>query len=90
MNGGARHEAGERVVVRRGDFLAEGWTINRSRGGIRIVVENSLEVGGEYTLAIEGDGAAMPASQRPGRVVWTQEESDGQIVGLEFLDVPSG
>jgi hypothetical protein len=85
--GGARHEATERVVLRRegGDAAAhaaaEGWTLNVSRGGLRVVVEEPIVAGLDYRVAV-GEGAARLA-----RAVWVREEADGRIVGLQFLDL---
>jgi hypothetical protein len=59
----------------------EGWALNMSRGGIRAVVDEPIELGAEVGLSI-GD-----APERPSRIVWIQEEPDGAIVGVEFLDL---
>jgi hypothetical protein len=67
-------------LVRSGDEELEGWTLNVSRGGLRIIVEGSVELGRIYSWAV-GDGPA-----REGRVVWVQDEPDGQICGVEFAD----
>lgn len=53
-----------------------------SRGGLRVVVEAALFVGSEYSVTFP-DG-----TMREVRVVWLREEADGQIAGLQFLDVP--
>lgn len=79
--GGARHEATERVVLRREGFEAEGWTLNVSRGGVRVIVEEPMVAGVDYQVII-GEAVARKA-----RAVWVREEADGQIVGLQFLDV---
>jgi hypothetical protein len=79
--GGARHEATERVFLRREGYEAEGWTLNVSRGGVRVVVEAPVSAGVDYLVAI-GD-----ADARRARAVWVREEADGRIVGLQFLDV---
>lgn len=78
--GGPRVEASERV-----DLRAEGasesfpaWTLNLSRGGIRLVVEQPIAIGSAFYVTI---GEAAP---RPARVVWVREEADGQIVGMKF------
>ena len=56
--------------------------MNVSRGGLRVVVEeDSVTVGSEYQVSI-GETEA-----RPVRVVWIREEADGQIAGMQFLDV---
>ncbi len=84
--GGPRREATERVVLRIGSSGDElpAWTLNISRGGIRLVVEDPVVVGGVYQVVV-GDGAPRPAT-----VVWTREEADGQIAGLKFEDVEGG
>ena len=82
--GGARHESTERVVLRSAGAEVDGWTLNVSRGGVRVVVEQVVVAGADYQVAI-GD-----ASARPARVVWVRDEADGQIAGLQFLDVPDG
>jgi hypothetical protein len=83
--GGARHEATERITLRRGDFVASGWTLNLSRGGVRVVLEDTVALGGEYTITIgpEGEDTALV---HLARVVWLQDEADGQIAGIQFLD----
>ena len=69
--------------MRRGEQEFIGWTLNLSRGGVRIVVEDTIELNAEYTVIL-GDDEANP---HPARVAWIQEESGGQIAGLQFLDV---
>ena len=69
----------------RVDHAAEGreipgWTLNVSRGGVRAIVEENVASGDTFSVAI-GDGAP-----RLGRVVWAQEQPDGAIVGVSFLD----
>jgi hypothetical protein len=81
--GGARREATERVTLRGPDFETHGWTLNVSRGGMRAIVEEPLKSGMEYELLV-GDAET---NGRKVAVVWVQDEADGQIVGLRFLDV---
>lgn len=50
---------------------------------MRAIVEEPLQSGAEYELLV-GDGE--PAGRKVA-VVWVQDEADGQIVGLRFLDV---
>lgn len=57
------------------------WTLNVSRGGIRVVVEDAVHVGSKYMVTV---GETLP---RPAKVVWLREEADGQIAGLKFEDV---
>lgn len=84
--GGARREASDRVRFKSEGSEVEGWTLNVSRGGVRVVVEEPLVLGGEYELSIgEDDGVT-----RPCRIVWVQDEADGQIVGVQFLDTSTG
>ena len=80
--GGARREATDRVTLRTLDFEAHGWTLNVSRGGMRVIVEEPVRSGVEYELVV-GDAEQ---SARKVVVVWVQDESDGQIVGVKFLD----
>lgn len=82
--GGARFEASERVLVRGEGFETHGWTLNVSRGGIRAIVEDPLLQGVEYQLTVGDEETALA---RRAAVVWLQDEADGQIVGLKYLDV---
>lgn len=68
----------------RGSTEISAWTLNVSRGGLRLVVEDTVHVGGKYNVAV-GD-----QSPRPAKVVWVREEADGQIAGLQFEDVEGG
>jgi hypothetical protein len=80
--GGARKESTERVSLRAPGFETTGWTLNVSRGGLRAIVEERLTLGVEYELTM-GD-ASEP---RRAALVWSQDQTDGQIVGLKYLDV---
>ncbi len=79
--GGPRHEASERVVLHGGGIELSGWTLNVSRGGVRVVLEDPVRVGDQFDVLL-GDAK----DPRPGRVVWIREEADGQIVGLQYTD----
>lgn len=83
--GGARREATERVTLKGSGFETHGWTLNVSRGGMRAIVEEPVESGAEYLLLVGDDELAA----RKVSIVWVQNEADGQIVGLRFLDVAS-
>jgi hypothetical protein len=78
--GGARVALTERVTIRAPDFEATGWTLNVSRGGLRAVVGQRLQPNVVYEIAV-GDQRAG----RRVRLVWSRDEQDGQIVGLEYL-----
>jgi hypothetical protein len=71
------------VTLRGPDFETQGWTLNVSRGGMRAIVEEPVKAGAEYDLLVGGD----EATARKVAVVWVQDEADGQIVGVRFLDV---
>lgn len=86
QSGGARREASDRVRLYRKGAEVEGWTLNVSRGGVRIIVEDSVELGSEYDISL-GDEEHI---RRPCRVVWVQQEADGQICGVQFLDTNTG
>jgi len=82
-SGGARKEVTDRVCLRAGTAELTGWALNASRGGIRIILEDKVELGSEYDVELASAGADK---KRRGRVVWVQEETDGMIVGVEFID----
>lgn len=83
--GGPRHDLSERVTLLGPNFkMREGWALNVSRGGVRVIVEEPVELGEEYQVTIGTDEEKAQLS-RKARVVWVQEERDGFIVGLEFL-----
>jgi hypothetical protein len=78
---GPRKEATERVQLRGASFATTGWTLNVSRGGARLVLEESVELGAEYQIELGPE-----SEPRDVRIVWAQDEADGQIVGVQFLD----
>ena len=82
--GGARREVTTRVILRAGGDEMIGWALNISRGGIRVILEDSVELGREYDVTVSPEGAA-PNPTRRGRIVWVQEERDGMVVGVEFV-----
>lgn len=85
--GGARREVTERISLRGrqedGELNLEGWALNVSRGGVRAILEEKVELGSEFEITI-GEEGKSPLT-RQGRVVWLQEEHDGVIVGIEFI-----
>ena len=78
-----------RVLLLRGDVEVQGWALNLSRSGLRAMVEDHVLLGEELEVRIE----EIEVTRR-GRVVWTQEEPDGTILGISFFerleDPPSG
>lgn len=85
-SGGARREISARLTLRSGTQEYEGWALNISRGGVRVVIEGRIQLG--QVLVVEGyDPDDMDAPPRRARVVWCQDEPDGSVVGLEFIDV---
>jgi hypothetical protein len=67
--------------LRNSAFEAEGWMLNVSRGGARLVLDGAVDLGAMYQLEM-GDVRAV----RDVRIIWIQDEADGQIVGVQFLD----
>lgn len=52
---------------------------------MRLIVEEAVEVGAELDVEPRGEPS------RRARVVWTQNEDDGQIIGVQFTEpVPPG
>ena len=81
---GPRREVSERVLMKRKDeAVLDGWALNISRGGLRAILEAHLDLGEELEVTV-GDEDKSPLTRR-GRVVWIQEESDGIVVGIEFV-----
>ena len=78
----SRSEASERVHVRGAGVVTAGWTLNVSRGGARLVLEEPVQLDHQYEVAFGTDATARPVV-----IVWAQDEADGQIVGVRFLDV---
>ena len=76
---GARRNVSYRVAFLRGTVEIPGWALNLSKGGIRAIIEERVELGEELDVHI-------PEIQveRRGRVVWAQDEPDGTIVGISF------
>jgi hypothetical protein len=63
----------------------EGWALNVSRGGIRVILEGSVELGAEFEVTVTGSSVGEDqGGPRMGRVVWVQEEPDGVVAGIEF------
>jgi hypothetical protein len=60
----------------------QGWALNVSRGGVRVILEEKVELGSEFEVEV-GEGSG-PATSQVGRIVWVQEEPDGVIAGVAF------
>ncbi len=81
--GGARHDVTARVTLKAKDgMVLEGWALNISRGGVRVILEDKVEPGADFDVVLTTEGEA--ASPLVGRVVWVQEEPDGVVAGIEF------
>jgi PilZ domain len=78
-----RREVSERVELKGSEGAFEGWTLNVSRGGVRVIVERELELGDLFEVTV-GLAQSSPLV-RQGRVVWFQEEADGFIAGIAFV-----
>jgi hypothetical protein len=79
--GGARREVSERITLTHDGGALEGWALNVSRGGVRAILEEKVELGKEFDVEV----GAEDSLKRRGRIVWVQEEPDGVIVGIEFV-----
>ncbi len=49
-----------------------------------MILEDAVELGQEFEVEIGLEESSN--NKRRGRVVWVQEEHDGMIVGVEFID----
>ena len=79
--GGVRSPVSEAVSFVEGDRVIDGWSLNISRGGLRAILDELVDVGDEFEITIGGD-----AESRRGRIVWVREEKGGSIVGVAYLD----
>lgn len=75
------------MVLKASGREFDGWTLNVSRGGLRVILEEAVAVGDEFEVLV---GPEEEGAWRPGRVVWLRDEADGQIVGLKYLDSSEG
>jgi hypothetical protein len=85
--GGARHEVSARVSLRPvsgGGATLEGWALNVSRGGVRVILEDKVDLGSEFEVTLGNEQSAQPYV---GRIVWVQEEPDGVVAGVEFRGI---
>lgn len=81
----ARHGVSMRVTLKsRSGEVLQGWALNVSRGGVRVVLEAKVELGGEFEVTLST--GADPGTSCMGRVVWVQEEPDGVVCGIELVD----
>jgi PilZ domain len=79
----ARHGVSMRVTLKaRSGQVLKGWALNVSRGGVRVVLEDKVELGGEFEVTLST--GADPGTSCMGRVVWVQEEPDGVVCGIEL------
>lgn len=85
QGGGARVNVSKRVLVFRGQDEIDGWALNMSRGGLRIIVEDVLAAGEDIRISI-GDEDDDDYVIRNARIAWAREEPDGTIAGVEFSD----
>ncbi len=83
-----RREVSERVTLKALEGTSDGWTLNLSRGGVRVIVERPVELGEVLDVTVGLAGSSPLARQ--GRVVWFQEEADGFIVGIAFIGSHGG
>src|SRR5512139_3889278 len=62
--GGSRREASDRIQVEVACRSIDGWALNVSRGGVRVILDEALQPGTMVRVAV----GEQPA--RDGRVVW--------------------
>lgn len=65
--GGARQAASDQVTLRQADRLLTGWTLNVSRGGARLIVEEPVVTGQTWELLtpVPETDSDPAASQNP-------------------------
>lgn len=62
---------------------AEGFLFNASAGGLRLALDQRVEVGAILDLVVTFDETRRGVER--GEVVWTREQPDGWLVGLRFV-----
>jgi hypothetical protein len=92
--GGARRELSSRVTLKgkSGKVLGqvlEGWALNVSRGGLRVILEEKVDLGAEFEVilsSLDGSASASDASS-----TWPAQDGkdDGQDGQTAAVDVPS-
>jgi hypothetical protein len=75
-------EASERITLRAPGFETQGWTLNVGRGGVRVVLEDRIERERVYELFFSDDSTG-----RRVRLAWSTDQADGQIAGLQYLEL---
>ena len=86
-SGGPRQAASDQVYLRNGNQSLVGWTLNVSRGGARLIVEEPVATGQAWELITRDSDPEATERSRPIRIVWVRDEAGGQIVGVQYLDV---
>jgi hypothetical protein len=71
------------VFFHDGARIVDGLALNISEGGLRAILEEQVELGQTFDISV-----GESEERRSGQVVWIQDEPDGAIVGVQFLDVP--
>ncbi|MSP24542.1 MAG: PilZ domain-containing protein [Myxococcales bacterium] len=86
---GARRQSSEPVELHGDGRVVTGWTLNLSRGGARLVLDGSVEVGESFELVV-GDYALPEVPARHGvKVVWVNSDREGCVTGVAFDDAGS-
>jgi hypothetical protein len=79
--GGPRRDASEAVHFHLAQGTVDGWALNVSKGGLRAIIEETLEQNTECEVTI-GDSE----QRRPCRIVWVRNEKGGAVLGVSFTD----
>ncbi len=84
-NGGGRVAFDRRAVIVHGGRSLDAWSMNVSRGGLRVIMEDEVAPGDEVDVVV-GEPGELDYFCKAARVAWVQPEQGGFIVGLEFKD----
>ncbi len=86
---GARRQTSEPVELYREDRIVTGWSLNVSRGGARLVLDENVYVGDAFDLVL-GDYDFPEIPRRHGvKVVWVKSSPGGCVAGVAFDDAGS-
>lgn len=75
----------ELAVQEGGREPVSGWTLNRSEGGLRVVLEGDLVVGDAVVVRV-----ADEPQPRSATVVWVRPSKGGLVAGIAYADSEQG
>lgn len=72
---------GSKVSEVEVEAIFEGWALNVSHGGLRIITEEPLKVGDTIQIEVNSAGRNYLGTAH---VAWVRQQADGVVAGLQF------